>query len=190
MYHRLWPKQTIRTRRLVLRPLTPEDTSRIAELGGDWNVASMTSRMPYPYTLNAARQWLDDQADGEYVRGIELDGALIGVCGYMPAGDDAAEIGYWIGKDYWGAGYATEAAQAIVDHAFKAGKFQALTCAHFHDNPASARVIEKLGFEKLGPCRCWCEARRHDVEAVRYRLPRQSKWLAGMAAPFTWRKAG
>lgn len=167
----------IDTERLLLRPLSISDVEQIAKLGGDWDVASMTSRMPYPYSVEAAVQWLDDhQADGELVRGITFDGELIGICGYLPDEGGTAEIGYWVGKPYWGQGFATEAAKALIAHAFKTGPFHTLTCGHFTDNTASRRVIEKLGFAYVGPCACWCEAQGREVDAIRYRLARPSLW--------------
>lgn len=163
----------IKTKRLLLRGLKSEDATRIAELGGDWDVASMTARMPYPYTLAAAHQWIDDIDPGEQIYGIELNGELIGVTGFTPdPGMASAEVGYWLGKSYWGCGYATEAAQAIIDHCFSREGFSRLTCGHFTDNPASARVISKLGFEQTGSGAWWCEARRLEIEAVRYELNR------------------
>lgn len=163
----------LRTTRLVLRPLVDNDVTRIALLAGDWDVASMTARVPYPYTEADARHWLDGLEPGELVRGIERDGELIGLTGYLPSADRAsAEIGYWIGKPYWGHGYATEAARALVAHCFSRQRFERLTCCHFADNDASARVIAKLGFRSTGSCSCWCEARRREAEAVRYELAR------------------
>ncbi|MBU2582818.1 MAG: GNAT family N-acetyltransferase [Alphaproteobacteria bacterium] len=161
------------TRRLVLRPLRIEDARRIAELGGDWDVASMTARMPYPYTADTARQWIDETDPGEVIFGIECDGDLIGVTGFTPTEDRlSAEVGYWLGKPFWGNGYATEAARAIIEHCFKREGFSKLVCGHFADNPASARVIEKLGFAATGSSNWWCEARRLEILAVRYELPR------------------
>lgn len=166
------------TRRLVLRPLVRGDIPAIAALGGDWDVASMTSRMPWPYTVEIAAHWLDEQADGEFVRAIDQSGRFIGICGYLPDGTGTAEIGYWLGKPFWGRGYATEAGQALVDHAFWTGAFEALTCAHFVDNPASQRVIEKLGFRRIGQRSCWCEAQQREIAAIGYHLTRrQHQWL-------------
>lgn len=167
------PRSTIRTKRLVLRPLSDADAPRIAQLGSDWDVASMTARMPYPYTQEAAHQWIGEIDPGEEVYGIELHGELIGVTGFTPAEDGlSAEVGYWLGKDYWGSGYATEAARAVIDHCFSREGFSFLTCGHFADNPASARVIRKLGFAETGSGHWWCEARRLEILAVRYELPR------------------
>jgi RimJ/RimL family protein N-acetyltransferase len=100
----------------------------------------------------------------------------------MPADDGSAEIGYWIGKPWWGRGFATEAAQALVRHCFATVGIERLTCCHFVDNPASARVIRKLGFRLVGPCTAWCEARGADVETLLYERRRP------MIARF-WRKA-
>lgn len=184
-------KSGIKTKRLILRPLESADAERIAELGGDWDVASMTARMPYPYTVAAAHQWIGGLDAGEKVYGIELDGKLIGVTGFTPAPDRrSAEIGYWLGKAYWGQGFATEAARAVVTHCFRNEGFQRITCGHFVDNPASARVIEKLGFVQTGSGIWWCEARRIDTEAVRYELVKRPRWLAMARKTLPWRKAG
>ncbi|MEQ8824406.1 MAG: GNAT family N-acetyltransferase [Filomicrobium sp.] len=176
------PAAEIQTKRLRLRQLTTEDTHRIAELGGDWDVASMTSRMPYPYTLDAAAQWIEGLNDGERVFGIEHEGELIGVTGYhRDAKANSAEIGYWIGKPYWGRGFATEAASAVIDHVFRSNSAATITCGHFDDNPASARVIEKLGFEKTGTRLWWCEARKLDHLAVRYELTKPAGFWQKLA---------
>jgi len=165
----------LRTARLVLRPLLETDLAEVTRLAGDWDIASMTARIPYPYTLADARQWLDGLEPGEVVRAITpADGGnLIGITGYLPSDDGkSAEIGYWIGKPYWGHGYATEAAKALVRHCFAEGGYASLTCCHFADNPASARIIEKLGFSHAGSCSCWCEARRMSAVAEQYVLTR------------------
>jgi ribosomal-protein-alanine N-acetyltransferase len=169
----------LKTARLSLRPLADADALRIAELAGDWDVARMTSRIPYPYTVALAHQWIGELSDGEVVRGIEHNGELIGVAGYLPSADGAAEIGYWIGKPWWGRGFATEATEAMIKYCFGPGKLGRVTCSHFVDNPASQRVIEKLGFKLVGPARAYCDARRRDVPTLRYeRLrPRLFGWL-------------
>ncbi len=158
----------MKSKRLTFRKFVPGDAPRIAELAGDWNVASMTARIPYPYTPELAQQWLTNLDKREYVRAVLLNGEVIGACGYFPGDDGTAEIGYWIGKPWWGHGYATEAATAIVRHCFARGRFRRLTCCHFCDNERSARVIEKLGFTPLESCSCYCEARRRDVPVIRY----------------------
>jgi len=158
----------MKSRRLKFRELNDGDAARIAELAGDWDIARMTARIPYPYSEPLAHQWLRGIEPGEFVRAVELGGELIGAVGYMPAADGSAEIGYWIGKPWWGRGFATEAAQALVRYCFASAGFGRLTCCHFIDNPASARVISKLGFRRIGPCTAWCEARGAEVDTVHY----------------------
>jgi RimJ/RimL family protein N-acetyltransferase len=160
--------QLMRTERLRLRTLAPRDTARIAALAGDWDVARMTARIPYPYSVELADEWIGGLAEGEFVRGIERGGALIGVCGYMPDDSGSAEIGYWIGKPWWGQGFATEAARALIAHCFAVAGFERVTCGHFVDNPASGKVIAKLGFRFIGIDQLWCEARQSEVETLRY----------------------
>jgi RimJ/RimL family protein N-acetyltransferase len=158
----------MRTRRLTLRELEDRDVKRIAELAGDWDVARMTARIPYPYSEPLAHQWLRGLEPGEFVRAVDLEGELIGAVGYVPGSDRSAEIGYWIGKPWWGRGFATEAAHALVRYCFASARIGRLTCCHFIDNPASARVIAKLGFRLVGPCTAWCDARRAEVETLSY----------------------
>jgi [ribosomal protein S5]-alanine N-acetyltransferase len=164
----------MRTERLRLRPLTARDTARIALLAGDWDVACMTARIPYPYSAELAEQWIGGLAEGEIVRGIERRGTLIGVCGYLPDGSGSAEIGYWIGKPWWGQGFATESARAVVKHCFASAGIERVTSGHFIDNPASGKVIAKLGFQFVGMDRLWCEARQTEVETLKYELRRSA----------------
>ncbi len=110
----------IRTQRLSLRPLDPADAAAMSRLAGDFDVASMTGTIPHPYSESAARAWVDRVGQGEegVVFAVTRDGKLIGCSGYMPMDADHVELGYWIGKPYWGAGYATEAVRAVIAHAF------------------------------------------------------------------------
>jgi RimJ/RimL family protein N-acetyltransferase len=158
----------MRTKRLRLRELSAGDAPRIAELAGEWDVARMTARIPFPYSVPLAHQWMRGLEPGEFVRAVEFEGEMIGAVGYLPADDGSAEIGYWIGKPWWGRGFATEAAEMLVRHCFTTARIGRLTCCHFADNPASARVIAKLGFRLVGPCTAWCEARGQDAATLCY----------------------
>jgi [ribosomal protein S5]-alanine N-acetyltransferase len=154
--------------RLTYRELGFEDAARIALLAGEWDVARMTARVPYPYTLTQAHQWIGSIGGDEFVRAIERNGELIGAVGYVRSDSGSAEIGYWIGKPWWGQGYASEAAEALVNYCFAKEGFHRLTCCHFTDNHASQRIITKLGFKLIGPCSAWCEARGGETATLRY----------------------
>lgn len=158
----------MQTRRLELRPLKPDDATRIADLAGVWEVASMTGRVPYPYSAEQAQHWVSGLAEGEVVFGITRQGELIGICGYTADEDGHAEVGYWIGLPYWGQGYATEAVRHLMDYGFTKGGIKRFECCHFTENAASARVITKLGFRRLGHCSGWCAARGQELPTIRY----------------------
>ncbi len=173
----------ISTKRLQLRPLAVSDAKRIANLAGNWDVAKNTARIPFPYPEAKAVEWINNDAPGEVVYGICHDTTLIGCCGYSlnspghkdPTGNETpstssdVEIGYWLGQDYWGQGFATEAAEAILALCKERG-FRKILSGHFADNPASGQVLKKLGFQYTGQVSWWGEARQEHALAKRYEL--------------------
>jgi ribosomal-protein-alanine N-acetyltransferase len=165
---------TITTQRLVLRAIEPRDAARISLLAGDFDVASMTGTIPYPYSEQMAADWIESALGGEegVVLAVDRAGALIGCVGYRADDRGGAELGYWFGKPYWGNGYATEAASALITYAFEQGRLGYLTIGHFADNPASARVIAKLGFKQNGGVVRDCAARGTRSRCLTYRLNR------------------
>lgn len=162
----------MQTARLRLRALVDSDAARIADLAGDWDIASMTGRIPYPYSEAAAHHWISGVEEGERVFGIERDAELIGICGFTMDSNCDAELGYWIGKPYWGHGYATEAASAVMAYGFTKAGVRRFVCRHLAGNPGSARVIQKLGFKYVGDSTGWCEARQCELPALSYELRR------------------
>ena len=174
----------IRTQRLLLRPPALADAARIGLLAGDYDVACMTGTIPHPYSEQMAAEWIGGALRGEegVVLMIERDGTPIGCTGYRPFGEDHAELGYWIGKPYWGQGYATEAVQALIAHAFDADGFDYLKAGHFADNPASERVLRKLGFVAKGGIVRDCAARGTSTQCLTYRLDR-AQALANFRMP-------
>ncbi len=112
-------QEELKTERLLLRPLRAADAERLAALADNWNVARMLSRMPFPYTLDMAHEWIGKQsalrAGGEeHAYALDLDGDFIGTCGVQAHADGTHEIGYWVGEPYWNRGYASEAATAVL----------------------------------------------------------------------------
>ena len=154
--------------RLKYREISYTDAARITHLAGDWDVARMTARIPYPYSLTQAHAWIGSIGGDEFVRAVELGTELIGAVGYVRSDTGSAEIGYWIGRPWWGNGYASEAAEALVEYCFAHEGFERLTCCHFTDNFPSQRIIKKLGFRLVGPHASWCEARGGETPILRY----------------------
>jgi RimJ/RimL family protein N-acetyltransferase len=160
---------TLATQRLILRPFRRGDAAEFTRLAGDWAVASMTSDIPHPLSQSQASAWLRP-GRGEVRFAIELGGRLIGGAGYYRRRSGAAELGFWLGRPWWGRGYATEATQAIVRYGFQTRRLPGFTSSHFVDNWASAGVLRKLGFEPVGRGSIISIARGHDVEAITYWL--------------------
>ena len=139
------------TERLTLRAPCRADAKAIAHLAADRRIASNTTRIPHPYRSGDAEQFLAaiNRRDGEAVFVITFDAEPIGMCG-VERREGVAEIGYWLGVPFWGSGYATEAARAVIDHSFGELGHETLAAGARVNNPASRRVLEKCGFQWTG----------------------------------------
>ena len=143
-----------RTPRLLLRPGYPEDAPALAHAIGDLAIARNLAVVPWPYTIRDAEAFLASPRDPvlpSFLIFERTDSAprLIGSCGLGRRPSGSVEMGYWIARPFWGRGYATEACSALVEIARTLG-LPSLEGSHFIDNPASARVLDKLGFRSLG----------------------------------------
>lgn len=164
-----------RTPRLLLRPGFPEDAPTLARAMSDRAIARNLAVVPWPYTLRDAEAFLASPRDPVLPSLLifeRTDGAplLAGACGLGRRPSGAVEMGYWIARPFWGRGLASEACVALIEIARALG-LPRLEASHFVDNPASGRVLEKLGFEGLGIIapRMSC-ARGEDVPARLMRL--------------------
>lgn len=147
---------TIRTQRLRLRPMDAADAPRIAELVANENIVRMLEQVPWPYSLEDARGHITRSAErwqnGEaYNFAITLPGeGFIGTIGLERLESGIHDLGYWLGERYWGNGYMTEAARAVVQWAQdELGQTQ-LESGHFEDNPVSQSVLTRIGFTPSG----------------------------------------
>ena len=179
----------IETDRLILRTPKPSDVSRIAEIANSFSIASMLGLMPHPFTQRDAMDYIVrvsklPEAAAQFAITLKHeDGLLIGGTGYgpahgLPAGyGDETDFGYWLGEDYWGQGYASEAASAVRDHAFTHAGIDLLSTDYQIDNAGSKHVLEKLGFEPVGPRTRYSLARGADMNTMNMHLPR-ARWQA------------
>jgi [ribosomal protein S5]-alanine N-acetyltransferase len=144
----------IETARLKLRPLSTEDNPQLVPLIGAREVAATTLRIPHPFEARHAREYLAIvPKENELRLGIWLrrDGRLCGGMGLHPDNQHKhAELGYWVGVPYWGHGYATEAAQAVVAYGFEHLQLNRIFAHHFKHNPASGQVLRKIGMRHQG----------------------------------------
>ena len=141
---------------VVLRTLEHADAKRVAELCGDWEVARMTALIPHPYPLESAAYFIaachEQDPNGPactYAIARADDGLLVGAVGITSSADAGESLGYWIGRPYWGNGYATAAARAIIALAFSQSDIEVLTAIHLVENPASGRVMAKCGMSEV-----------------------------------------
>ena len=164
-----------RSERLFLRPAFPEDSREIYEGICDAGVVQMLARAPWPYRLADAEEFCvmaDDPHAPRFV--ITLPAAkgapIIGVVGFH-ADEEGLGFGYWIARDHWGRGYATEAGRGALEVARALGH-KRVFAGHYVDNPASGRVLRKLGFRETGEIRpAFCCARGGElVLSRRYAL--------------------
>jgi RimJ/RimL family protein N-acetyltransferase len=176
------PSLILETPRLVLRRPTRVDAARLAELADDAGVAENLSTLPHPYTLDDAIAYIDNTEVsatrinlGVYVKG-EADG-FIGTVSLMPRDGERFVVGYWIGRPFWGRGYATEAAQATVDLAFGRLGVDAIAATARVTNGTSRRVLEKCGFQFAGQGMGPSLFHRGMVPIDRFRLER-SIWMS------------
>jgi len=143
---------TLETERLTLRSLRHADAAEFARLAGDWAVASMTSDIPYPFSERQAKGWLTP-VRGEVRFAIEHEGRLIGGVGFYRRASGTAELGFWLGRPWWGRGYTTEAARAVLGFGLTGGGLHRITATCDPENVGSARVLEKIGMSREGRLR-------------------------------------
>jgi RimJ/RimL family protein N-acetyltransferase len=164
------------TERLVLRRPHAGDVPAIIGIAGDLRVSRFLARIPHPYGEADARFFLDEIVPRELVWAFTLrpSGQLVGSGGLAPTGDaDVAELGYYLAPAHWGQGLATEAARAILAHGFTAAGFTSIVAGCFVSNPASARVLDKLGFTETGRGEHGCMATGLTEPSIAMRLDRR-----------------
>jgi RimJ/RimL family protein N-acetyltransferase len=164
----------LETERLVLRRPTLADVKAITHLANDRRIAENTRRLPHPYSQDHAVEFVRALANGdrETVFLIENNHTPVGMVGVDWREPETPELGYWLGVDYWGQGFGTEAARAVIDFTFEEFDTEQLVSGARVANPASRNILEKCGFQ-------WSGVELHRFEALgssapvdRFRLSR------------------
>lgn len=142
---------TITTDRLDLTTPTMAHVSDIARLANNQRIYEVMARLPFPYTEVDARFFVEEivPSKDETCYAITRDGAFMGIVGLTYSGESAPQLGYWLGEEYWGHGFATEAACAVVAAA-KAVGVPALRSRALIGNAGSRNVLRKAGFAETG----------------------------------------
>jgi RimJ/RimL family protein N-acetyltransferase len=167
---KLAPQQAVlQSDRLTLRPLLIDDAPMVQKLAGDKDIASTTRLIPHPYPPGMAELWIAALPElyqrAEMINwGITMDGGpVLGTIRLtLNPVDNHAEIGYWVGKPFWNNGYCTEAARAVVGYGFEVLGLERIYANYMARNPASGRVLTKLGMQQEG------HLRRHRRKFGRY----------------------
>ncbi|MGH6924387.1 MAG: GNAT family N-acetyltransferase [Propylenella sp.] len=178
-------KRSLKTRRLVLAPLRASYARALHALIDDWEVVKWLSEVPWPVTPESVQDFAERQeraGSGNDAFAILLAGAPIGVCSvkHPGTGDPPRKmprLAYWIGRPYWRKGFGTEAIGALTAHAFAAfPDTDVVGAGVFLDNPASRRVLEKLGFRQTGRKEVLSRSRGGQVPTVDMQLTR-GEWM-------------
>lgn len=167
------------TVRLRLRWSEPADAPLWQAYLSDFDVSKMMARVPFPYTAADAEEGLAqhraNRASGAGLNCTIFADMLIGGISLNDISGGEATLSYWIAKPYWGRGFASEAARAMVRHGFAHLGLDAVNAGYQTANPASGHVLAKLGFIETGRAPHFCRARDIDVEQINTRLTR-SRW--------------
>jgi len=149
-------QSNIETKNLILRPYTLADSQLVAKLAGDIRVAETTLNIPHPYSEDLAREWISTHKNNwlnrtgiSYAVILKSCAQLVGTASLVSISGEEAELGYWIGHEFWGKGYATEAASALVHQAFEKFSISVIIAEHLSSNPASGKVMAKIGMVKV-----------------------------------------
>lgn len=150
----------IRTGRLLLRRFELADAGEVRRLADNRNVSGTTLNIPFPYEPGVAEQWIGTHArnwtfrtSASWAVTLAESQSLVGAITLTWMNRSAAELGYWIGEPFWGKGYCSEAAVALIEFAFAELGIERILADHFRSNPASGRVMQKAGMRRVGSAR-------------------------------------
>lgn len=166
----------IKTKRLVLKKPTKKINKKsIVSKIGDWEVAKWLSGVPYPYTEKKAEEWLNNINYDDLLFSIFRNNSLIGGVGLSLEEDNDLDLGFWIGRDQWGKGYATEAAMGLIQYAKKEFNFKQIKACYIKGNTGSSNVLRKLGFEEIGKCEEYFLSRKKTMPCTKLLLKFDTK---------------
>ena len=157
----------IKTKRLVLkRPDKSINNKLFASLVGDWDIAKWLSDVPYPYTEKHAQKFIKRSSPDDLRFSVFYDEILVGGVGVSFEENNQLDLGYWIAKDYWGNGFATEASKGLINYVKNETEFKAITACYEKGNKTSAKVLKKLGFIEIGECEEYFLSRKETMDCV------------------------
>ena len=161
----------INTKRLTLKKIEQKDLKILVNHLNNWNVVKWLVNVPYPYTLIDAETWLEKSSKEELALNIFLKNNLIGgITIDKRTANNAPVLGYWLGEDYWGKGYAIEACNSLISYFFLNHSGNILYASHMLKNEKSKKILLNLGFQKLSEGNVFSLSKNKEVEDVNYEL--------------------
>lgn len=171
----------LRLKRVLLTPFTHEDAGLVQKYAGDYEVARTTLNIPHPYPDGGAETWIRSHGtqyaeNRNVVFAVRLhDGNLLGAINLgLFLHHCRGEIGYWIGRPFWGNGYCTEATLGVIHYGFTTFGLNKICSTHMSENPASGRVMQKAGMTREGYLKQHCLKDGKFVDIVEYAILRSA----------------
>ena len=157
----------IHTDRLILRKaISKQDKISLVSQIGDWEVVKWLANVPYPYTYNDCEDYFLISNSNQFALNIFLDNKLIGGVSLTLDGDNYYDLGYWLGKDYWGKGYATESSKKLLEYALEKLNSPKIKSGYFVDNLSSGNVLKKLGFKEVGIEKRYSDSNKKEMDLM------------------------
>ena len=159
------------TERLILKKIEQKDVNQLLTNLNNWNIVKWLSNVPYPYTINEAKKWINKSTKEELTLNIYLKNSLIGGITIDQRSETKKHVlGYWIGENYWGKGYALEACKSLISYFFSNTSEHKLYASHFVDNKKSQRILESLGFIQISTGKIFSLSKQIKVDDINYQL--------------------
>ena len=161
----------INTERLNLKKIEKKDLQVLVNHLNNWNVVKWLVNVPYPYKLIDAEKWLDKSSKEELALNIYLNNNLIGGISIdMRTSYKKPVLGYWLGEQYWGRGYAIEACNSLISYFFSNYSENKLYASHMFENEKSKKILLSLGFNKVSTDKVFSLSKNKEVEDINYEL--------------------
>lgn len=155
---------------IIKKPSEKHLNSLIKELN-NWNISKWLIEVPYPYSIDDAKYWVKKTKQDQYSLNIYLKNKLIGGVSLSNQRENSKwELGYWIGEEYWGNGYAIEACENLISYFFSNTNNSIIYASHMKDNIKSKKIIIKLGFKLVSSGKKFSISRNEMVEDLNYEL--------------------
>ena len=161
----------LHTKNLIIKKPSEKHLKSLIKELNNWNISKWLIEVPYPYTVDDAKYWVKKSKQDQYSFNIYLKNKLIGGVSLTNQRENSKwELGYWIGEEYWGNGYAIEACENLISYFFSNTNNSIIYASHMKDNIKSKKIIIKLGFKLVSSGKKFSISRNEMVEDLNYEL--------------------